>query len=402
MQTYKEVEMKKIAFVMTSLNTGGITTSLLNLLNELQTVSDINIDVILFHSQESDKTLLPNNIAIKTPGKLAELISISVNSAKKMGVRYFVPKIFYGVLCKLFGHGITYKMIFRYCKRYGEYDYAISCSQSAPLHDMYGGCNEYVLSNIKAKKKITFIHCDYNNYGINDKYSHKIYKEFDKIAVVSESVGKVFLADEPGFASKTFTVRNCHNINKILSLSKEDTFIYNQNELNILTVARMGKEKGHIRVLAALKIFNDKGISYKWHLVGGSYETAPMGFIEKIKELGVESNIIFHGVQSNPYKYMPGADFLLVPSYHEAAPMVFDEARILHLPIVTTRTVSADEMVGNCSIGMVCENTDESLTTALLYIVSHPEELKYYKENTDKFIADNSNAIQQFMSVIGD
>ena len=95
--------MKKIAFVMTSLNTGGITTSLLNLLNELQNVDDIKIDVILFRSQESDETLLPDNITIQTPGKLAELISVSVNNAKKMGVGYFVPKIFYGVICKLFG-----------------------------------------------------------------------------------------------------------------------------------------------------------------------------------------------------------------------------------------------------------------------------------------------------------
>ena len=293
-------------------------------------------------------------------------------------------------------------MIFRHCKCYGEYDYAISCSQSAPLHDMYGGCNEFVLSNIKAKKKISFIHCDYKTYGINDKYSHNIYKEFDKIAVVSESVGKVFLAEEPEFAAKTFTVRNCHNINKIIDLSREKAFIYNQDELNILTVARMGKEKGHIRVLDALKVLNDKGISYKWHLVGGSYETASISFIEKIKELGIESNIVFHGVQSNPYKYMHNADFLLVPSYHEAAPMVFDEARMLHLPVVTTKTVSAEEMVGNCDIGLVCENTDESLTEAILHIVTHPEELKRYKENTYKITVDNSVALQQFMNIIGD
>ena len=387
---------------MTSLNTGGIATSLLNLLNELKSRNDLNIDVVLFHRSPNDEILIPEGIAIKYPGKMTELIAISVQDAKKMGIKYYVLKYILGAICKLFGHGIAYKIIFRFCQHYDNYDYAISCSQSAPIHSMYGGCNEFVLHNIVAKKKISFIHCDYVTYGLNDKYSHKVYAMFDKIAVVSNSVGRVFLGVEPEFVNKTFTVRNCHNINKILTSSENETVAYDSNDLNILTVARMGDEKGHMRVLDGLRRLKDVGIRCKWHIVGGCIETAPAEFIKKIKEYDVESNVVFYGIQSNPYRYMPKADFLLVPSLHEAAPMVFDEARLLHLPVVTTNTVSAEEMVGSYEVGLVCDNTDTALSDALIHVAKNPELLKTYRENTYKIVTDNSLAITQFMNIIGD
>ncbi|MBO5973440.1 MAG: glycosyltransferase family 4 protein, partial [Clostridia bacterium] len=39
------------------------------------------------------------------------------------------------------------------------------------------------------------------------------------------------------------------------------------------------------------------------------------------------------------------ADYLLVPSLHEAAPLVFDEAHSLGLPVISSDTLSAREML---------------------------------------------------------
>ena len=70
------------------------------------------------------------------------------------------------------------------------------------------------------------------------------------------------------------------------------------------------------------------------------------------------------GEKVNPYAYMKNADYLLVPSYHEAAPLVFDEAKCLGLKIITTDTVSAKELVGT-DYGIVCENEDSALRNVL-------------------------------------
>ena len=60
------------------------------------------------------------------------------------------------------------------------------------------------------------------------------------------------------------------------------------------------------------------------------------------------------------------ADYLLVPSRNEAAPMVFDEASVLGLKIISTDTTSAAEMVGDG--GIVCENSLAGISEVLTSI----------------------------------
>ena len=392
--------MIKIAMVMTSLNTGGIATSIKNLLVELSKRGGYQIDLILFHTEEVDKKAVPDCVHIYTPGKVAELIAISQTEARNKGISYSMLRLFLGAICRTLGHGLAYRLIFAKSKKYGEYDAAISCTQSGKLKSLYGGCNEFVLHNISAKQKIAFIHCDYVTYGINDKYSRKIYKQFDKIAAVSESVKKVFLREEPEFASKTFTVLNCYNFEQIKNGTNVNPYRYNPTVINFVTIARMGREKGHLRVLKGLCEAKKEGAKFLWHIIGGSEEEAPSDFVDKAIELGIYDNLVFHGNQVNPYKYLVNADFLLVPSYHEAAPMVYGEAFILGVPVLTTNTISAIEMVQNNKAGIVCENSDIGITDMLQRVLSNPSLLKKYRYNLKNYNGDNRLAIEQFINLI--
>ena len=80
------------------------------------------------------------------------------------------------------------------------------------------------------------------------------------------------------------------------------------------------------------------------------------------------------GEQSDPYKYLCRADWLLVPSFHEAAPMVFDEAILMGVKVITTNTASAVEMIDG-EHGIVCENSTEGILRTLMSI-----------EKTDKLV----------------
>jgi len=64
-----------------------------------------------------------------------------------------------------------------------------------------------------------------------------------------------------------------------------------------------------------------------------------------IQESSMKNNIYLFGEKRNPYRYMKNADYLVLSSYHEAAPMVYDEANILGLPIISSNTISAKEMI---------------------------------------------------------
>ena len=97
----------------------------------------------------------------------------------------------------------------------------------------------------------------------------------------------------------------------------------------------------------------------------------------------MEEQVFFLGEQKNPYRYMLNADYLLVPSLHEAAPMVFDEANIIGLPIISTNTTSAHEMVADNG-GIVCESFGE-IENILIEL----------KKNINKKNKTESNNIQQ-------
>lgn len=394
--------MKKIVFVMTSLGSGGIATSLKNLLEELNENSEYSMDLVLFHERAHDRETIPNNVHIISAGTAAELIALSQSETMRKNFFLGLIRLASGGICKILGHGIAYKFLFKFCKKLRGYDVAISCSQSSPLHRLYGGCNEYVLNNIDAKKKAAFIHCDYVSYGINDKYSHGVYGRFDSIAVVSDSVGKVFLEEEPDLRGRTFTVRNCNNTKRILQLANENPVNYDKKVLNIITVARPGREKGHIRVIPGLTKLKESGASFKWYLVGVSKSNAPEDFLRELEQNDLLESVILCGDQENPYRFMKNADVLLVPSIHEAAPMVFDEACILHLPVITTNTVSASEMVKTPGIGYVCENSEKGIADALLKIAQTPNLLDNYRKNTYKCEINNTIQLAQFKKLIGE
>ena len=50
--------------------------------------------------------------------------------------------------------------------------------------------------------------------------------------------------------------------------------------------------------------------------------------------------------------------------------MVFDEAGALGVPVLATQTTSTDEMIVQSHAGVVCENSQDGITKALLEILT--------------------------------
>lgn len=392
---------KRLLFVMTTLRSGGIATSLCNLLEELDKDERISADLLLFHSDANDVKNLPSSVNVMTANSLANIIAISQKETWKKGAHLWLTRYVLGGFTKVFGHTLPYKLIFASNRKHAGYDWAISCTQSAPPNSLYGGCNEFVLQNVFSKRKAAFIHCDYVAYGLNNHRNHNIYKRFDRLALVSKSVRDIFLSAEPEMDDKTFVVRNCQNHKKIFALANKEPVSYGRDAINIVTVARLSEEKGHFRALEALAALKKEKHSFRWHIVGGGARSFEDKMKARIHALDLEGYVQLHGNQSNPYLYMVNADLLLVPSFHEAAPMVFGEAHLLGLPILTTKTISAVEMVGDTGIGFVCQNSTEGLINGIREILENRMNLNIIKEQqslTRRF--DNELPLKDFYRLI--
>ena len=192
-------------------------------------------------------------------------------------------------------------------------------------------------------------------------------------------------------------IRNCNDYENIRRLAG-DGIPYDKSEFNIVTVARLSAEKGIERALEAVKRCMKSGYKLHYYIVGSGDQA------EHLKELtgdyGLENAVTFYGNQSNPYPYMKNADLFLLPSYHEAAPMVFDEAACLGVPVLATETTSTDEMITESGSGFVCKNSQDGIADGLMKVLKNPDSLVEIKKSLKNRQFTNQDKINKVSEII--
>ena len=381
----------KLLFVCNNLHIGGIQKSLLNLLNEICDLYDITL--FLFFPEGELKKDLPKNIKVISGNCFTKVMGMSQAEAKKNGFFTMLWRSFWAVMTKIFGIGFSFGILTKMQKLRGVYDAAISFSQNSSYKMFYGGCNEFVINSVKAKKKISFVHCDFLNYIGNNPYNKKYYKNFDAIACVSNSCKAVFDSVCPDYKNKTYTVHNCYNFKMMEEYGGKYEAEYTEGKINLFTAARISEEKGIFRMFTILSDLKRQGVEFVWRIAGAGplFEKA----VEDSKKYGLEEDVVFLNMIDNPYPYFKKSDLLLVPSYDEAAPMVFGEAAFFGLPVLTTDTTSAKEMVLDEGLGFVCKNDDNDIKETLLMLLKNPHIIK----GKNKKIS-NEKAIKEFKNLI--
>lgn len=330
--------MKKILIVNNNMMMGGIQKSLINLLNHLSGEYEITLLLFsdygeLFEKIPAGVTVVFASAAFRTLGSPWQAIRRNPFLA--------AHKVFLTLLNKAIGKWNTMKYLSIFQKKQKGYDAVISFSHATDWKELSICCPEFVLQNTVSDNKICFIHCDYPNSGTASEYNNALYEKFDKIACCSDSVRERFLSVVPSAAEKTYTVRNFYD-DQIAVLAQADPIEYDDGYVNVLSVARLSREKGIGTAIEALRKSGRSDVRY--YVLGDGPESAALK--EQVSALGM-TNVFFEGLQMNPYRYMRNADYLLVPSFHEAAPMVFDEANLLNLRVISTETTSAREMLEN-------------------------------------------------------
>ena len=79
--------------------------------------------------------------------------------------------------------------------------------------------------------------------------------------------------------------------------------------------------------------------------------------------------------------------------------MAFLESEFFNLPIIATRTTSTDEFVTDKNLGIVCENSENGLYKAFMYVFENPHiirRIKHFKRETPS----NELALREFYDLI--
>ena len=386
--------MKKILFVINNLETGGVQKSLLNLLCEIHDKFDVTL-LTFFGNNEFEKGLPDDIKIIKTRSSFRQL-GMSAKHTRSNPLLY-LERAGFVALTKIFGRSFVFKLMRLGRKKYRGYDVAVSFIHESSQKNLYGGCNEFVLDMVDAEKKIGWLHCDFGLCGANNPRSRSIYERFDTIVACSEGCKRSFLNCLPEFTEKTVSIRNCNDYDLIRSLAG-DGAEYDKGYFNIVTVARLSEEKGIERALDAISECIRAGHKIKYHIVGSGDREVFLK--QRVCALGLSDSVVFYGNKYNPYPYIKNADLFMLTSYHEAAPMVFDEAACLGIPVLATETTSTDEMIRDTGYGVVCANEQGDITEKLIELLSSCERIEHFKITLSGKNFNNEKIVEQIQQIL--
>lgn len=382
----------KILIVNNNMEIGGIQKSLANLLSEISTKHDVTL--FLFNPEGALMDEIPENVQVINGNFYTRVLGMSQNQAKKKGFICAIWRSVCVILSRIFGTKWVYSMLCAMQKVKGEFDAAVSFMQNSAYKTFYGGCNEFVLNSVKANKKIAFIHCDFEKYPGNNPYNVTLYERFDTIACVSDSTREIFERVCPKTTKKTATVYNMYAFSAMEKAAEKTADIKDDGVITLFTSARISPEKGILRIIPILRRIKEKGGNFRWYIAGDGpdYEKA----VALSEELNLSSDIVFLGMLDNPYPYFKNSDIVLVPSYNEAAPMVYGEAIYFKTPVFTTETTSAKELVGT-EYGWVVQNNDVEIEKELTDLMLNPEKIR---EKDIAVSLSNEKACMQFENIL--
>lgn len=331
--------MKKILFIIPGLGTGGTNSSLDSVYTLFKDKYYISVFSISHQPQNKnysfDEALLKQNRILSL---------MCANFSDQKGIfkffAFFIKTVqslcrkFNIELAELYGKSIVKKI-----ESKEKYDLVIGYQE---------GFATKFASLFQNANKVAWIHCNYDYHLTAGKSEELLYDKFKKIVCVSKFTASVFTNSYPSFSRKTIYIHNSIDTERIKKLAQEPVSdIDTSNNLPILiSVGRFSTVKRFREIPRIANFLKEKGINFIWYILGPSDDSPECSlFMSAMERYPVHDCVKWLGGKSNPYPYFREANLYVCLSESEACPMVFKEAKLFGLPIVTTDFPSAYEFV---------------------------------------------------------
>ena len=302
--------MKKmnIAFCLRDMQTGGVESVLIRTLDELRKCKDINISIITYVDihEEVYKKYFESHPEIKL---------YSLYPSKWFGTK--LPHFF---LSRLFVHLLRdcYRNIKRTLfgmRKFKDIDVFID------YHD-FGFVNE--LKHVHHAKKIAWFHSSVSIF-IKRNFVSKL-KFYDKVVLLTDAIMNDLKKMYPEQSNKFIRIYNMIDIQQIRKQSDVKNKIKGDY---FCSVSRLSGDKDIKTLLNGFDLFwqSNKKPDVKLVIVGdGDKSDEYKNYAESLKS---NKQIIFVGMQKNPFVYMKGAIANVLSSFGEGLPTVLIESAVV-------------------------------------------------------------------------
>lgn len=351
--------MKKLLFVMETLNSGGAERSLVNLLTELVRY-DYRISLLLFRQEGAFLKQLPDGVTLlETPPELKKLMYPFSKEKKRLN-RKTAANLFSRLHEKesLLRRGYRWKNFYSKWipKLPGHYDTAIAFISGEIMY--------YVDEKVNADRKIVWVHNDYRTARHPKKYDYPHLKNMDAIVSISDQCVDILKEVFPEWQEKIVMLPNITSSAATRCRAEEYwPKEYDGCENRILSVGRLNNQKGFDMAVSAAALLKRRGVSFRWFVIGNGEKQQELE--QQIKGEGVEDVFFLIGTRENPYPYMKHCTVLAQTSRYEGKSVVLDEAKILGAPIAVTNYPTVADQVADGKEGIVMEMTPEGIAAGL-------------------------------------
>ena len=381
--------MSKVLFVIPYSVIGGISTSLSSLINSLQKVP--NLDISVFSMQHfTGCNIAYSDVLLPENRLLSSFFGEYSNEPFYRKILFFFPKIVRRVSHHL---GIPLddwllKMSAKNIEKKNKYDVIVAYAEGSATR---------LVSFFSNKNKVAWIHCDYSlKENLNISYETLLYSKYSKIVCVSNYTAVEFAKLLPKVSHKVCSIGNVLDEDRILTLSQSSIddvdFNHSTDTFVLVSMGRMHRVKRFEKIPEIALILKNKGLRFKWYLLGPSDDiTVCKQFNESLLTTKTNDVVFWLGKKSNPYPYLAKSDLLVSLSSTEACPMIFNEAKILGIPIVTTNFGSSSEFINQGIDGYITSLDDMpqllvNLITNKIHYRKLRQGMRYDRGTNDRII----------------
>ncbi|WP_191561447.1 glycosyltransferase [Metabacillus idriensis] len=394
----------KVLIIQNNLNCGGAEKSLVTLLNTIN-YKKYQVDLFLFKhegiflkSVPSEVNLLPELEYYKYFDMNFKMSIKNLLNEKKFNIAYY--RVLLSIILKINDNSaIVEQKMWKYISKTipeftNQYDVAIGYQEKNPVY--------FCIDKVNAKKKIGWIHTDINKLQINKKKELECFQKLDYIVTVSEECAKSIKEISPKLFDKIKVIYNILSPKLISNLSKVEVIDgpqNNENRVNIITVARLGNEKGIDLAINSCKILVDRGYHIYWYVIGEGKERDNLNSL--INKLDLKENFKLLGIRENPYPYIEKADIYVQPSKYEGKSIALDEAKILSKPIIVTNYTTSKDQINNDCDGLIVDMNELAIAEGIEKLINDNSLRNFLSNNLLKQNLGTENEINKLYNLLG-
>ena len=219
----------------------------------------------------------------------------------------------------------------------------------------------------------------------------------DYVVTVSNTICDLLKDTFKDIKDKIKSIYNVIDSDLVIDKASEEYELELSEQLNLVTVSRVCRDKGFSRMLELAKYLRESNVDFKWFIIGDNFNKVEANEImESFADF--KDNFVWLGFLDNPHKIVKQCDYSVLLSSNETWGLVLTEAMCLGVPCISTDFEVVFEQIRDKENGIILSREDTtSYKDRIKDIIKNK---KKYKKAIMNFKYDNDSILKAWEELL--